>query len=571
MAYVQPNSDIEFFANLSLSPDYQDTLFFESVSAKNSYFNALEYPYKIAYAHSCYYVRENRNMVRVEIPMSTLIGAEYMRFKNTLFENKWWYAFVVDVNYINNNTTEVTFQMDYIMSWMGEFYLNECYVERQHTLTDNIGDNITDENLAIGEYVTNKRKRILGDDGNININSPNYWEYLILVSPGGTYVPYSHGGLYSGFAFESVRGLTNTSDLEDKITEITESTFIPWSTDPEKIQGIQIIPSAFSPTQFWDNTLPYFGEQGPYEYEENLDIRHTNLDGYEPKNNKLYTFPFNFLRITNGEGSEHVYKYEFFKDRPNNLNVQAIRFNAVGLCGVKAEIALIPLNYKLGEHLKDETASTEPVGYKYPCYEEQLTMMGFPQVAWSVDTFKAYFAQYMSGVAIETTNIAEDYGKSQLLNYLNNDTGSMEFLTGRVTGEISAISKLAKEAVEPVVKSSIASAIKPRLLRGRATTDLMVALLDKDFYAHYTSINAKSAEIIDNYFTMFGYADKTVHQPSMNARPHWTYVKTIGCKITCACPASDAEVIENAFNRGVRFWKNHTEIGNYSLDNSPIT
>ena len=69
---------------------------------------------------------------------------------------------------------------------------------------------------------------------------------------------------------------------------------------------------------------------------------------------------------------------------------------------------------------------------------------------------------------------------------------------------------------------------------------------------------------------MFGYPDGTVHSPNMNARTRFTYVKTIGCKINCRCPASDADFIEELFNKGIRFWKDHTQIGNYTSPNAPI-
>ena len=150
MAYIQPNSTIEFFGDLNLSDNYDDTLYFPTVEAKDAYFTAIP---KLATAPTCSYTRENRGFVRVEIPMSALIGANYMRFKNTSFENKWWYAFVKKVDYVNNLTTEVEFEIDTIMSWMGTFTLNECYIERQHTLRDGIGNNICDEGLPTGEYV----------------------------------------------------------------------------------------------------------------------------------------------------------------------------------------------------------------------------------------------------------------------------------------------------------------------------------------------------------------------------------------------------------------------------------
>lgn len=75
--------------------------------------------------------------------------------------------------------------------------------------------------------------------------------------------------------------------------------------------------------------------------------------------------------------------------------------------------------------------------------------------------------------------------------------------------------------------------------------------------------------MIDDYFTAFGYAIRNIGIPNMKARPHWTYVKTVDCNVHGKLPAEDARKIENIFNSGVRFWKDHTEIGNYSLDNSP--
>ncbi len=96
MAYVQPNSRIEFFTDLGISQDYNDTLYFATEAQKDTYFTNVDN--RLAHVDRCYYTRDNRGFVRVELPMYTLISAQYMRFKNTSYENKWWYAFVEDVN-----------------------------------------------------------------------------------------------------------------------------------------------------------------------------------------------------------------------------------------------------------------------------------------------------------------------------------------------------------------------------------------------------------------------------------------------------------------------------------------
>ena len=55
----------------------------------------------------------------------------------------------------------------------------------------------------------------------------------------------------------------------------------------------------------------------------------------------------------------------------------------------------------------------------------------------------------------------------------------------------------------------------------------------------------------------------------MNSRPHWNYVKTIDCSISGSVPSDDEKTICNIFDKGITFWKNGNEIGNYSLNNRP--
>lgn len=38
------------------------------------------------------------------------------------------------------------------------------------------------------------------------------------------------------------------------------------------------------------------------------------IDGYKPKNKKLYTYPYNFYHVDNASGSELSLRYEFFEN-----------------------------------------------------------------------------------------------------------------------------------------------------------------------------------------------------------------------------------------------------------------
>lgn len=563
MAYVQPNSVIEFYSDIGISQDYNDSLYFENPATKNLYFTNLP---KLGRVEKCYYSRDNRGFVRVELPMATMIHAQYMRFQNTSYENKWWYAFVKDVVYINDNTTEVQFELDPLMTWMGDFTLSECFVERQHSETDAIGDNLVEETIDTGEYVYNGQ--MIKSDGF------DHWKYLITIAPDNTRYPPAGTilGLYNGLAYAQVE----PEDMTGTISDIMNSGVLPWVQDETRIQNIQLIPSGFLPTN---------NDPAPREYTMNISKAFDGVGGYGASgdinyvhNNKLYTYPFNVLCVYNSEGDTNTYRFERFTDPA--VGSPSATFRIRGSIGVKSEICCYPINYK--------KLSNNVLGQEN--FEEQMTMRDFPMCSWTTDTFKAYVAQRLStlpgtlvqgGATIVAKAALSPSGTQIAQSFMQQHPGaSLETANSYAESEIAlnmgkavgiGLGYVAVKEVTAALSAGIAHAITPYQAHGQSSGDLMSILGQKAFYFFRKSVSYEYAKMIDNYFTMFGYADKTVHVPNMNARERFTYVKTIACKINCACPASDANFIEELFNRGIRFWKNHLQIGNYTAPNRPLS
>jgi hypothetical protein len=82
------------------------------------------------------------------------------------------------------------------------------------------------------------------------------------------------------------------------------------------------------------------------------------------------------------------------------------------------------------------------------------------------------------------------------------------------------------------------------------------------------SVTHQYAKMIDDYFNMFGYAVKVCKVPNRNARPHWNYVKTVGCTLTGSVPADSMRHLCQIYDHGITFWNNGDEIGQYNLNNS---
>lgn len=532
MAYINPSTSLEFYNNINLSPNYENSLYFDSLTSKDSYFENLT---KIATCDTCTYQRGNRGVCRVEVPIGVLYNANYMRFRNAEFEpNKWFYAFVTDVNYVNNVTTEIVFQLDYIMTWMGTFTLGQCYVEREHVANDNIGAYIADEGLPTGEYVLEGSYSI-GDFGAMGI-------CIAVATEDGSGGGLS-GGIYHGceyFLYNSYIGANN------KIQELVQD------NQADSIINIFTVPLNFSGSTLSDAPVTkYVTLNKPYE----------SLNGYVPKNKKLFTYPYKYLTIDNMEGSTKDYKYEFFNTLPDATSSGVVTFKLIGTVSSGFECKAVPENYR-----------HDTVSGGFDSWGDSIGMDKFPQCAWSVDTYKAYVAQKNAWYPLQNT-IDAYQGAYQVTK--SAFQGAVSALTMDIP-DMGRAANNAVDALDPIVNRTIENMAlndnqvsMPIQSKGSACTDAVVASGNKTFRAYEKCLSKNYAMMIDDYFSMYGYAIRQCITPNMNIRPHWTYIKTIGCNVNGKLPAKDKAIIEKIFDRGIRFWKNNDEIGNYSLDNSP--
>lgn len=527
MAYIQPNSTVQFFGDLGLDSSYENTLYFATTSAKDTYFDSIT---KIAQASPLSYSRAERGYIRVELPMSTLISAGYMRFKNTSFENKWFYAFIKNVEYINNNVTQVNFELDVMMTWMGTFQLGECFIERQHTLTDGIGNNIVDEGLDTGEYI------IEGSS-----TTAFFGQYVIVTIEAedaeGEAGGILQGGVYSGcYLHIHTTAASATAHIQALVTAQKSDTIVAIYMLPVHYVGDQIL-----------------GTDAPIEDNFVVEKPYSTIAGYTPRNKKLFCYPYKCLAVYNSEGEANEYYYEYFNTLPDTTSSGDASFKIYGICQAQSEIICVPQNYKgIQENLS-----------------ERITMKKFPQCSWNIDEFKAYLAQKESSLMVSSYAAgASGIASIAAIGTGNTFTGISSLLN--FGSQYKETLRSASELIGAQVARKNGYTVMPNVAKGTQDTNVLVGSKKKNFYFLRKSITKNYAMVIDSYFDMFGYAIKHHAIPNMNARPNWTYVKTIGCIVHGNLPADDGAEIEKIFDNGVRFWKNHSNIGNYSLNNAPV-
>lgn len=532
--YIQPDGVIQLYKDIPMSPDYENTLYFENTTAKDDYFTNLNTKF-LTQCQPLTYTREHRGFVRVNIPIDMAYKCNYMRYKNTSFKNKWFYAFVTNVEYINNSCVQLNFEIDYIMTWMGEFQLAQCFIERQHTLHDGIGNNIAEEGLSVGEYI---------NEGVDNLGGNEFLIAIVFANPKGS----GTGGGTSGGIYNACKIY-----LFDRAGDANY--FIATQVDAnlgDNIVGMYMAPAEFAPPLADDHSI--VGSVSPHVETYEIEKPYTDIDGYVPRNKKLFCYPYKYLVVDNNEGSTQEYMYEYFNDLPDRTSTGECYFDVIGTVGATSELTLVPKDYK------DAYSS----GARN--YEERIGVSNFPQCAWMIDSYRAYVAQINANLPLDTAQNALQSGLSSYISakgglFGTGVTGVDEFAGGALYGAGATIANaLLVNSIRPT---------RPTISRGSQTVNNLAMVSAGRFKCYKKCITRNYAMMLDDYFDMFGYAVKQVGVPNMNARPNWTYVKTIGCITHGELPAEHSKRIEQIFDKGVRFWKNVTDFGNYNLPNAP--
>lgn len=521
--YIEPGTNIRILHNVPLDNTYEHTIYFSSASTQTSYFQGLQ-KYNLA---DLTYQRVQRGKARVGIVADNLYDCNYMMFQNANFGTKWFYAFITSVEYINNGCSEITFEIDVIQTWLFSFTLDRCFVEREHTISDAIGQHIEPEGLATGEYIMNTYEAVAD-------LSEMYVIVAVVDIQGQTSVSgRNYNGIYGAATLYAYKS-TAVADINTKVAEYVQNS--------DAIIGIYMCPALIVGTIPDDHILnPLTSGAFTQKTFDALTAGSTTIDGYTPKCNKLYTYPYTMFHVDNAAGSGLDCRYEFFKNGTPNFVITGTMVQPV-------TVTLRPYNYK----------GVEPSITNFmPYTAESLQLTNYPICSWAVDSYQAWVAQNAVPVAnnIVSGAVLGAIGGAVSGGFVGAGIGAVTSVIGRASNALS---------------QSYSASIAADICKGNTNAgNGNVSSGTQQFYGGRCTITQQYAKMIDDYFNMFGYAIKSCVVPNRSARPHWNYVKTAGCTITGSVPADDMNKICRIHDNGITYWRNGSEIGQYNLDNSP--
>lgn len=515
--YITPDSKIYVLKNVPLDGTYEHTINFSNASDQFEYFNS-----KVKKRfNKCTYQRAEK-IARVGALADDILDCNYIMFQNTAFGDKWFYAFINSVTYINDNTTGIEFTIDVMQTWLFDFDIDYCFVDREHVSDDTIGKHILPENVSLGEYVMNTYNPILDMTDNVVC--------IAIVDTTDNADGTLYDGIY-GSAQLFVYDSTDTQGINSKIDEYLQA--------PDSIISMYMFPMVFINDIPKNHKLSYGKSASKTTVKRGKIQTGDTLDGYVPKNNKLYTYPYCFYHIDNASGNELSLRYEFFEDLTPTVEI-------CGTITQPVQAVLRPCSYK-GVKGYDSLGG-------YTTYNaESLTLTSYPVCSWNMDYYQAWIAQNSIPLALSTVNNVASMGLAGAYS-----TSPIAVTGLGIAGQISS-----------VISQAYQASISADISKGSQNNGgVNVANNTQQFYGGRCSITAQYAKMIDDYFTMYGYSVKRCKKPNITSRKHWNYIKTIGCTLTGSVPYNDMQKIAKIFDNGITFWHNPGEIGDYSLDNT---
>lgn len=541
---VTPNTDL-YLLQCPIELDNRNQINFRSAEAQFNYFYNLP---KLE-AENFTYQRKD-NIIRFPAHIDSLLSYTYVMYRNTNYGSKWFYAYITDMQYINDNMTAITISTDVWQTWCFNLSIKKSFVEREHVSNDAIGQHTVPEGLEYGEYVCNAEQSY--DAGSPNTSTGPYNLYACIQTTynygvGGDRI---YNGIFQGsYVFAFPYNLTGLSGLQILITNldaigrgeaIISLFMIPrdittWNQvtiplhDKDGNPTGSTIP-AYVPSTTWGAKLMHL---------ETLYINST-INGYTPKNNKLFVAPYNFIQVSNHVGQASEYNYEDF-DIPTRAD-----FNVYGAFSQGGSFMSVPYNYK-------KVGSTSSLAY----VDYGVSGAKYPQLSWLSDYYLNWQAQNGANIAVQATQSAVNFGLSTAGAMMGKEPS---YGVRSLADDVASIALQIRQAK-----------MTPDNIRGNiATGDVILSMKQYGFTYRKMSIKYEYARIIDEYFSMFGYKVNTCKIPQFTSRRNWNYIRTRGIAIEAQIPQADLQSIKDIFNNGVTMWHNPSTFMDYSQSNNIV-
>lgn len=546
---VTPSTNIKLL-KCPLELDNKNQITFASKQAQFNYFNSLPNR-EIDYVS---YQRKD-NYIAFPEHIDNLLDYNYVMYQNENYNDKWFYAYITNMEYENDGTTNIYITTDVFQTWQFDFTWKQSFVEREMiaVANDSVRANQVPENFETGDPVMVQQFRVpelaplnmiayAGDEIKIeDVGTPTTWH-----STGQ-----SLNGIFSALAFIGAK--------DEELTEILLE--FKQDTRQDNILSIFTVPILAAPICI-DNNITgqdYYCLAADYtapDYNFELTGIAETIDGYTPRNKKMLQYPYRYIGFCPSSGAPKTYKFEDFDDGFNPS------FNIKSEINVNPQVCFIP------KHHRGRPMDIADFG----------TMTGYPTISWSKDFFNSWIAQNHESLNLEYQKEYFEYKNNRteagfnlvgnMISAISSGEYSKAFSGGYSSGKEIGLNEANHEFNQKQLVAQVKQAkILPDsgTLGNSANTMLGYGASDTPFFVF--NIKRQFAERIDKFWDLYGYQTNQIKIPNTNNRPNWNYVKTEGANIVGTFNQEDLQTLKSIFDNGVTLWHNTATFLDYSQNN----
>lgn len=522
MAIPNEPSELRLYAGVPFDPRYEHSIYWGhgDRARQEAYFDALDYHVYTDFRH----IRKDEEIL-VDIPYDDIVtaGYNYACAINT-HPYKRWYYFITNKRFVSPHVTALQVELDVIQTYQHDWSIPACFVEREHPVTDNIGDNLLAEGLELGEYVSK---------GNADITEMDELAIVCLSSvtmqnPMGQPVT----GSLIGNVYHGLKMYTRTANALGATVLNAALSSLSTAGVADGVQAIWMYPKCLIHADWENESEQVMLEVKGTNYKDFTITALANLDGYVPRNKKLLTYPYIYTYVHNNLGAAAIFPFEQFDEgKP--------KFRVTGCCTPDAVSRIIPLNYR-GFDIDNEAG---------------ISMAGFPSCSWTQDAYKIWMAQTAASQDVQMlgANLTVAAGGIQtgvgVVGMLTGADGAASNLGGGLNQMVSGYMQ-----ARSILAARDDKQVQPPQAKGAQSGSCNVALALQHFRTCVMSIKADQAKRLDQFFDMYGYQTNEVKVPELMSRIMWNYVKTVGCVVLGGIDANDRRKIGAIFDKGITLW-----------------
>lgn len=578
-----PSGEIYLLKNVPLTASYEHTIDFKDKDEQFNYFMNFS-----KYVFDRYtYIRKEREYITVELPIRLTDDINYMLFRSA-DEERLFYAFVGNKRFINQDVTELTFEVDVFQTYMFDYTFNASYIYQAHidrwTAEHKPIYSKTDEGLAYGtEYIVESAFKVEQSD-NIRWLLVSLKDYSAIVesgyvSEGGTVNPapspfacmlvplvlktdsintpytvkinmYGYSGTIADY--NDLISLMNSSAFGDYIQSINLLTYNPFLY-------YDFVDDTTITVQWKSNALTYTTVIGGKTF---IVLKNASISLLQAGNTLAQTDWDNGIEnsLPTTEQWEEVkanpyttkrdkrfeskllcapYRYNLLADWRNNSVIVKNEYLPTDYITLKFAFALsynAPFRFWVKDYKKDPQGRNASLS--------QAMGLEFPVIS---DAYYSYMLQNKNTIQTNITNGMINAGVGIINGAMSKGVG------GAVGGAISGAVNVATQVRSENAKQADLKAVPDTVIN---SVDSSFNVIDNNAVVTFyrMAICCENEEILAEIFNMSGYKVNRVEVPNLRSRTRFNYIQTIGANITGSFSQTDLMRLKDIFNNGVTIW-----------------